>query len=148
MTPAKQLAAFIRKFSPENAALIKGSLKKMRALFPNAVQLVYDNYNFLVVGFGPTEKPSEAIFSLAAFAGGLILCFLQKGPKLKDPGKLLRGAGKVVRNIRLADAGDLDKPEVRALITQALVLAKRPMDESTRGNLIIKSISAKQRPRR
>lgn len=148
MTPAKQLDAFIRKFTPENAAFIRGSLKKMRALFPDAVQLVYDNYNFLVVGFGPTEKPSEAIFSLAAFAGGLGLCFLQKGPKIKDPGKLLRGAGKVVRNIRLADAKDLDKPEVQALMTQALALASRPMYESTQRRLIIKSVSAKQRPRR
>lgn len=148
MTPAIQLASFIRKFKSENAALIRGSLKKMRALFPDAVQLVYDNYNFLVVGFGPTEKPSEAIFSLAAWAGGLSLCFLQKGPKLKDPGKLLRGSGKVVRNIRLVDAQDLDKPEVRALIAQALDLASRPMSESTRGRLIIKSVSAKQRPRR
>ena len=38
----------------------------MQSRFPQTVQLVYDNYNFLVIGFSPTPKPSDSIFSLAA----------------------------------------------------------------------------------
>jgi hypothetical protein len=119
----------------------------MRAFIPAATELVYDNYNFFVIGYGPNEKASLAIFSLAAHAKGVTLCFLQ-GAKLPDPKKLLRGSGNVVRNIRLDGAGTLDDSEVRKLMEVALVRAKTPVDPDATHKLIIKSISAKQRPRR
>ncbi len=144
----QQLAGFIDKFDPKMAALIRAARKKMRALLPGATEMVYDNYNFFVIGYGPgEERPSDAIFSLAAQAKGLALCFLQ-GAKLPDPHKLLRGSGNVVRNIRLESIATLDQPEVRDLIAVALARAKVPMDAAAKQNLVIKSVSAKQRPRR
>jgi hypothetical protein len=148
MKPEKQLAGFMARFTPEVAALARGALARMRARFPNAIQMVYDNYNFLVIGFSPTERPSEAIFSIALFARGVSLCFLQAGPKLPDPEKLLRGSGKRVRHIRLESAAVLDRPAVKALMSAALKRAVVPFDATVPGRLIIKSISAKQRPRR
>ena len=146
-TPEKQLAGFIAKFAPEVARIIRGARKKMRERIPQAVELVYDNYNFFVIGYGPSEKPSEAVFSLAAQAKGVSLCFLQ-GAGLPDPKGLLRGSGNVVRNIRLESAATLDRPEVRALMKTALERAKAPIDPKTVHRLIIRSVSAKQRPRR
>jgi hypothetical protein len=146
-TPERELAAFIDKFNPDVAALIRSARRKMRQLLPQAVELVYDNYNFLVIGFSPSEKPSAAIFSIAAQAKGVSLCFLQ-GAGLPDPAGLLRGSGKVVRNLRLESAATLDRPDVRALIRSALARAKTPMETNGAHHLIIKSISAKQRPRR
>jgi hypothetical protein len=148
MAPEKQLAGFIAKFTPEVAALAEAILAKMRARFPNAVQMVYDNYNFLVIGFGPTERTSEAIFSIALFARGVSLCFLQAAAKLPDPGKLLRGTGKQARHIRLENVDVLDRPAVKALMSEAIKRAAVPFDSAAQGRLIIKSISAKQRPRR
>jgi len=146
-SPERQLAGFIAKFAPEMAARIRASRRKMRARLPRAIELVYDNYNFFVIGYGPTERPSDAIFSLAAQAKGLSLCFLQ-GARLPDPEGLLRGSGSTVRNIRLESAATLDRPEVRALIRTALERAKTPMDPRGSHQLIIRSVSAKQRPRR
>jgi len=146
-TPEKQLAAFIAKFTPEVAGLIRAARKSMRERLPSAVEMVYDNYNFFVIGYGPNEKPSLAIFSLAAQAKGVALCFLQ-GAGLPDPKKVLRGSGNVVRNIRLEDAATLDRPEVRALMAAALERAKVPMDPRGAHQLVIRSVSAKQRPRR
>jgi len=146
-SPEKQLAGFIAKFTPEMATLIRGARKKMRGRLPNAVELVYDNYNFFVIGYGPSEKASLAIFSLAAQAKGLSLCFLQ-GAGLPDPKGLLRGSGNVVRSIRLESATTLDRAEVRALMKAALEGAKAPIDPKGAHQLIIKSVSAKQRPRR
>jgi len=146
-SPAKQLAGFIAKFTPEMAALIRAARAKMRKRMPQALELVYDNYNFFVIGYGPSEKAGEAIFSLAAQAKGLSLCFLQ-GARLPDPHRLLRGSGNVVRNIRLDAADTLDRPEVAALIAVALERAKAPLPLKGRHMLIIKSVSAKQRPRR
>jgi hypothetical protein len=65
-----------------------------------------------------------------------------------DPNGLLRGSGNVVRSIRLENAKVLDRPEVQELIDLALDSAKVPLDNTAPGKLIIKSISAKQRPRR
>jgi len=147
-----QLESFLAKYDPEVAAFARRALAKVRKLVPGAVEMVYDNYNWLVIGFSPTERPSEAIFSLVLPPGRVTLCFLQ-GAGLPDPAKRLKGSGNVVRNIRLYNAGEpdaklLDDPEVRALINVALNRAKVPMPSGARRKLIIKSISVKQRPRR
>ncbi len=147
ISPATQLAAFIAKFTPENAALIKALRTRLRRRLPHAHELVYDNYNFFVIGYGPTERPSEAVFSLAAHARGVTLCFLH-GAKLPDPKKILRGSGNQVRNIRLPDAAIITHPDIESLIAAAIAHAPVPFDPSTRPRLIIRSISAKQRPRR
>jgi hypothetical protein len=148
----QQLDSFLAKYDPEIAAFARGALAKMRKIVPGAVEMVYDNYNWLVIGFGPTERPSEAIFSIVLPPRRVSLCFLQ-GAGLPDPAKRLEGKGNVVRNIRLYDIGEpdakvLDDPEVRALINVALNRAKVPMPDQGRRKLVIKSISAKQRPRR
>jgi hypothetical protein len=145
-SPEKQLAGFIDKFSPEVAKLIRAARKTMRARLPHALELVYDNYNFFVIGYGPSVKASEAVFSLAAQAKGVSLCFLQ-GAGLPDPKKLLKGSGNVVRSIRLETAATLDGPDLRALMATALAHAKAPMPSAAQHQLIIKSVSAKQRPR-
>jgi hypothetical protein len=147
-----QLDSFLAKYDPEVSAFAHRALSKMRKLIPGAVEMVYDNYNWLVIGFSPTERPSEAIFSLVLPAGHVTLCFLQ-GAGLPDPAKRLRGSGKLVRNIRLYGAGApdakiLDEPEVRDLINVALNRAKVAMPAGARRKLIIRAISEKHRPRR
>jgi hypothetical protein len=148
----QQLESFLAKYDAEVAAFARRALVKMRKLVPGAIEMVYDNYNWLVVGFSPTERPSEAIFSLVLPPGRVTLCFLQ-GAGLPDPAKRLQGSGNVVRNIRLYEAGEpdskvLDDPEVRSLMSVALNRAKVPMPAGARRKLIIRSISVKQRPRR
>jgi hypothetical protein len=149
---ATQLDSFLAKYDPEVEAFARRALTKMRKLVKGAIEMVYDNYNWLVIGFSPTERPSEAIFSIVMPPGRVTLCFLQ-GAGLPDPAKRLQGTGHVVRNIRLYDLGQpdakvLDDPEVLSLINVALNRAKVPMPAGARRKLIIKSISAKQRPRR
>ena len=147
-----QLDSFLAKYDPEVETIARRALGKMRKLMPGAIEMVYDNYNWLVIGFSPTERPSEAIFSIVLPPGRVTLCFLQ-GAGLPDPAKRLAGSGNVVRNIRLYDAGSpdanvLDEPEVLALINVALNRAKVPMPAGARRKLIIRAISAKPRPRR
>jgi hypothetical protein len=149
--PAKQLASFIEKFTPEIAALATAVLAKMRKRYPTALELVYDNYNALAIGFGPTERASEAIFSIAVFPRWISLFFLQAqnaATALPDPEKRLQGSGNVVKHIRLDSAATLDEPAIRTLMQEAEARAIVPLDPRNKYRLIIKSISAKQRPRR
>lgn len=143
----KQLASFLAKFNPEIEAIAKAARLRLQARLPGAIELVYDNYNALAIGFGPSERASEAIFSIALFPRWVSLFFLQaKG--LRDSSGLLQGSGKVARHIVLQRAADVDTPAIEELIAQALERAKVPLDPRVPRRLVIKSVSAKQRPRR
>jgi TfoX/Sxy family transcriptional regulator of competence genes len=143
----QQLNGFIGKFEPKYQKLIRAVRKTLRRRFPTACELVYDNYNFFVIGYSPTERAFDAIISMTAGASGLGLCFIH-GAGLPDPRGLLLGSGSQTRFIRLESAEVLQRREVQALISAAVAAAKVPMPATGRGKLIIKSISAKQRPRR
>jgi hypothetical protein len=147
MAAERELQTMIDKYTPEIATLARACLKKMRSKLPGATQLVYDNFNALAIGFCPSERASEAIFSIALYPRWVTLFFLQ-GAGLPDPDKLLKGSGKVVRHVVLAAAADLDKPAIQALMTVAMNRAKEPIDPAAKGHLEIRAISAKQRPRR
>jgi hypothetical protein len=142
-----RLERFLDAYTPEIAAFARVALAKMRKRLPYAVEMVYDNYNALVCGFGPTERASEAVFSIVMFPKYVSLCFLQ-GAVLPDPKGLLQGDGNVVRHIRLEDEETLDRADVKAMMATAMKMAKVPFDKSVSYKLVIKSVSAKQRPRR
>lgn len=143
----RQLAAFIRKFSPRDQRLIRAVRDALRKRLPTANELVYDNYNFFVIGYSPTERPSDAIVSMTARAHGVGLCFIH-GAKLPDPDKVLLGSGNQTRFIRVDSPQVLERPEVEALVAAAITQARAPLPIAGRGKVIIRSVSAKQRPRR
>jgi hypothetical protein len=147
ISPAKQWDGFLARFNPPIVALVKAALTRIRKRLPGATELVYDNYNALVIGFGATERASDATFSLAIYPRWVNLFFLQ-GAKLDDPAELLQGSGAVVRHIVLSDPKLLDDPGVRNLMDRALAQAPKAIDSKARRRMIIKSISAKQRPRK
>jgi hypothetical protein len=143
-----QLAGFLAKFNPEVAELAQAILVKLRRRLRGAVQMVYDNYNALVIGFVPGDRPSEAILSVAVYPRHVNLFFLQANRGLYDPHKVLKGSGKQVRYIRLETAAALDDPAIRDLIELAVDNAKMPLDPSGKGRMVIRAIAVKQRPRR
>jgi len=143
----QQLAAFVSKFNPTDQRLIRAIRRSLRKRFPTANELVYDNYNFFVIGYSPTERPSDAIVSMAARANGVGLCFIQ-GATLPDPKNVLLGSGNQTRFIRLDSPAVLQRPEVKALFAAAVAQARAPLPSGGKGKLIIRSVSAKQRPRR
>ena len=143
----QQLAGFIDKFDSKNAALIRSVRKLMRKRLPSANELVYDNYNFFVIGYCSTERPSDCIISIAAAANGVGLSFY-RGASLPDPHKLLLGSGSQNRFIRIESVAMFKRPEVVRLIAAAVAQAENPLPASGRGKLVIRSISEKQKPRR
>jgi len=143
----RQLDSFIDKFTPEVAALTRALLEKAKQRIPGAQILVYDNYNALAIGFGRSEKAGEAILSLAVMPRWVTLCFLW-GVQLADPHRLLKGDGNRVRHVRLHTPEAFDDPRIQALIAEALASTEWSIDPAVPRRLIIKSISAKQRPRR
>jgi hypothetical protein len=145
-SPARQLDGFLAKFDPETRALIRAARAVLRKRWPGAHELVYDNDNFFVIGYCTSERPSSCIVSIAAAASGVGISFY-RGATLPDPYHVLLGAGKQNRFIRLESVATLARPEVRMLLEAAARQERAPL--ATRGGrLIVRSVSAKQRPRR
>lgn len=145
--PEAALRAFVAKFDGPRQRLIAELRAALRRRYPAAHELVWDNYNFFVIGYSPTARPSDAPLSIAAASGGVSLCFV-RGATLPDPTGLLSGAGKQTRFLRVADAADLDRPAVEALLAVAVAGAAGAMRDGPPGPLVVRSVSAKQRPRR
>src|SRR5579863_1308662 len=142
-----ELAGFIAKYAPEIGSLAVAIRAEMRKRYPMANELVYDNYNALAIGFGPSEKASEAIFSIALYPRWVSLFFLQ-ARGLPDPHRILKGSGNVAKHIVLSSLDLLHDSAVRDLMNEAVARAKTPFDPKTQHRLVIKSISKAQRPRR
>ena len=147
MDAQAELDGFIDKFTPDVAALTRALLAKAKARIPGATIMVYDNYNALAIGFARSEKAGEAILSLAVMPRWVTLCFLW-GKSLPDPHGLLKGEGSRVRHVQLHRPEAFDDARIQALIAAALEQTDWPIDPKADQKLIIKSISAKQRPRR
>ena len=142
-----ELEAFRAKYLPEVAEQGRLAVEHLQARLPGCEAMVYDNYNFMVVGFSPDGKAGHAFLSIAQAPRWATMCFLF-GIDLDDPDGLLSGSGSQVRSIRLAAASDLKLPAIKQLVEQAIARSRTPYDSTRTGQLVIKSVSAKQRPRR
>jgi hypothetical protein len=61
---------------------------------------------------------------------------------------VLAGGGNQVRNARLLSEADFDNPHLQALMDDAIQLSEVRVYPRQKRRLIIRSVSAKQRPRR
>jgi len=144
---AQQVDGFIEKFESAMTQRIRAVRATLRKRFPTGIELVYDNYNFFVIGYSTTERPSDCIVSLAANSKGVGLSFYY-GAYLPDPHGILEGSGTQNRFVRLVEgAATLKDPRVEELIRAAVDNAKTPLPKA-KGYTVVRSISAKQRPRR
>ena len=136
--PEAQLRSFNGRFDPNQQKVIRSIRTAVRKRFPTANELAYDYSSFFVISYSSTDKPYDAIVSIAARADRVELCF-SHGPQLPDPKRLLLGSGKQTRFIRLKSAKDLADPDVEAFIAAAVDSASVPMPSTGKGTLIIKT---------
>ncbi len=144
-----QLDVFLDRFTPGIAAQARRVRATLAARMPDAVQLVYDNYNALVIGFGPNERASDAIFSIAIYPRWINLFFLQAvSQRLDDPRGLLKGDGSTVRHVRIDDPASLEDDALRDLVDRSLRDARLPIADDAIGYTVVRAVAAKQRARR
>jgi hypothetical protein len=122
LTADKHLEKAIGRYGAAMEQLARAVLTRVRTRIPGAVEMVWDKKNAVVVGFSPTEKPSDGLFSVVVFPKWVLLYFLN-GAVLPDPEALLQGSGKVGRHIRVTDAKTLDRPAVGVLMDDAVELS-------------------------
>jgi len=137
-----QLSAFLSRFPPGIGALAKRCLPKLRRAFPGAYELVYDYPNSVLVAFGMSERGIEAIASIAISPRGVRLYF---DKSLPDPNGLLEGAGGKLSSVGIEAASDLDRQDIKSLITAAIRHADVTFPRSGSTRIVIKSGSKKRR---
>jgi len=142
-SPAQaRLQGFLAERAPEVAEFARALRQRVCTVFPSAAVPVDDNS--VVIGFGPSERPSEAVLSLAVNPRWVNLCFL-RAADLRDPQGLLEGSGKTARDVMVRRMEDFDHPGVQKLVLQAGSGAARAGEGA---RLIIRSVSPIRRPRR
>ena len=109
--------------------------------------MVYDNYNALVVGFGPSERASEAVVSLAIFPKWVTLCFLQNGPRIRI-GESAERIGECRPSCAARFGGGSRQARDQTIDPRGAPHGGGPDQEVREGRMVIKSVSEKQRPRR
>ncbi len=143
----KDLLKFLEAFPPESREIALWLRDFVWDHFPDCNELIYDNYNFLAFGWGPTDRMSDIFCSIAVGTRGVIFGFMW-GVKLDDPEGLLQGSGKQFRSLRVPDTKTFPQSAVKRLLAQAYsisVSGLKGRSQTPRGQTIVKSISEKKR---
>ena len=114
-----ELLKFLAVFPAELQEIALALRNWVWGLYPKCNELIYDDYNFLAFGWGPTDRMSDIFCSIAVGTRGVIFGFMW-GAKLEDPKGLLSGGGNQFRSLRVPDVKKFPKVEVKKLLKQAL----------------------------
>ena len=114
----------VAESSDDVKALAKAVRDLVFDVFPGAVEVVWPKQGSVGWGIGP-KKFSEQFTYFLPFKKHVTLGFYYGG-ELADPAGLLSGGGRQVsgklsmRSLKIADADDVRRPELRALIEAAV----------------------------
>jgi len=118
-------------------------------LYPDANELIYDNYNSVAFGWSPTDKAGDVFCSMALFTDHLNFGF-NRGSELPDQQKLLLGDGSLYRYIKVYDKDDFPEEYIIHMLEMAYensLSRLKPQKKTFKGGTIVKSVSpVKRRP--
>ncbi len=83
---------------------------------------IYDAYNAVAIGYGPTDRLRDGIIHIAVYAKHVNIGF-NRGAELDDPDHILKGSGARIRHITIKTPGDLKRPAIRDYLRRARSLS-------------------------
>jgi len=149
--PPSELLQFLEPYDPSirelALSLRKVVLNEMGACHEN----IYDAYNAVAVGYGPTDRLKDGICHIAVYSHHVNLGF-NRGALLDDPKGVMRGTGKWIRHITIKTNADLVVPEIRRLLRAAMKHAGYAMKRRRHAGAVTSVVKAiyptKRRPSR
>jgi hypothetical protein len=148
----KDLLKFLKPFNKEITERALWLREFIWDLYPQANELIYDNYNALAVGWSPTDRVGHTFCSIALGRTSNNVHFgFYWGSEISDPDKILLGEGNQYRYILVPDKDKFPKAYIKKLVKEAYAnsLAKVKDKKQIRsGQTIVKSISAKKREKK
>jgi hypothetical protein len=148
----KDLLKFLKPFNKDITERALWLREFIWDLYPQANELIYDNYNALAVGWSPTDKVGHTFCSIAVGRTSNNLHFgFYWGSELSDPDKILLGEGNQYRYILVPDKNKFPKVFIKKLLKEAYAnsLAKvKDKKQIMSGQTIVKSVSEKKREKK
>lgn len=147
MRPRPPDPAYLKLLLPYGDGIQKVVLAARKLILEEAreaSEFVYEVYT-IADHFTFTERPSDAFVFTTTHANWVNLGF-NFGSQLPDPKGLLRGEGKWIRHVRLAQAADLDAPGVRELVRAAIAQAERPEGKAVKPRVVVHWAKAAKKP--
>ena len=148
----KDLLKFLKPFSKEITERVMWLREFVWDLYPQANELIYDNYNALAFGWSPTDKVSHTFCSIAVGRTSNNVHFgFYWGTEISDPDKILLGEGNQYRYVLVTDKNTFPKAYIKKLVKEAFAnsLAKvKDKKQISHGQTMVKSISPKKRERK
>lgn len=146
------LLRFLYEFKPDVREKVIWLREFVWDLYPQANELIYDNYNALAVGWSVTEKLGQTFCSIAVYRSSQGIHFgFYWGSELEDPRKLLLGNGNQYRYLFFENQDDFPLVYVTGLIEQAwhnaVQKVKSPKD-IVHGKTILKMTSPVKREKK
>lgn len=144
--PLKELHEFLKPF-PEDVREVTLWLRDfVWEQYPDSNELIYDNYNALVVGFGLTDKAPDVFCSIAVYANYVNFGFL-RGSEIPDPDKILNGTGSLYRKLSVKDKKEFPQASIKKLMKTAYANAQSQLKEkqTLKGKVMVKSVSEKKK---
>jgi hypothetical protein len=145
----KDLLRFLKPYPPGVIELASWLREFVWDAYPNANELIYDNYNAVAFGWSLTDRLSHTFCSVAAFADYVHFGFYY-GTQIADPEKKLLGKGNQYRYLKLYSKEEFPKAYIKKLLKEAYAnsLAKvKDKSELKKGLTIVKcSLAKKKRP--
>jgi hypothetical protein len=146
----KDLIKFLKPFGGDIIDLVMWLRDFVWEQYPQANELIYDNYNAIAFGWSPTDKVGHTFCSIAVGRSSKNVHFgFYWGSELTDPDKILLGEGNQYRYILVTDKNKFPVDYIKKLVEEAYVnsLSKVKNNNHIRGGqTIVKSVSEKKRP--
>jgi hypothetical protein len=146
----KDLLKFLKPFSEEIRETVLSLRDFAWDLYPQANELIYDNYNAVAFGWSPTDKVGHTFCSIAVGRSSKNIHFgFYWGSELSDTKGILLGEGNQYRYVLVKGVDSFPKAYIKNLMKEAydnsLDKVKDPK-QIKNGLTITKSISAAKRP--
>lgn len=104
-------------FDPRVRGLATDARALIEDVYPEVVEVPWLRQN--VVGYGVGPKKMSEHFCYIAFHKDHVNLGFNQGAELPDPQGLLRGPGKTMRHVKIAEPEDLEDPALRRLLEAA-----------------------------
>jgi hypothetical protein len=145
----KDLLKFLKPFPDPIQEIALWLREFVWDMYPQANELIYDNYNALAFGWSPTDRVGHTFCSIAVGRTSHNVHFgFYWGSEIADPDKRLIGEGNQYRYILVKDKKEFPKAYIKKLVKEAFAnsLAKvKDLKQIRRGETITKSVSAVKR---
>jgi hypothetical protein len=108
----------IARSNPRVKQLANALRKLIIDVYPEVVEVPWSRQQIIGYGVGP-KKMTEHFCYIAPYGAHVNLGF-NYGLVLPDPDKLLEGAGKNFRHVKIRTPGDVEQPALRRLLKAAV----------------------------